>query len=134
MKFEIIRASVSKGKPKATIHLTGKLGFNMEAYNLMQLKADEQFLFARDTEDENKFYLLHTKEEEGSIRVSKAGAYFYLNMASVFDQIGFDYVENTYSFYIKKDKYQGEDIFVLEKRPTTPRKETKQKKGGSNLD
>lgn len=128
MKFEIIRASAAKGKPKATIHLTGKLGFNMEAYNLMELKQDTKFLFARDTEDENKFYLLHTEEDEGSIRAAKAGSYFYLNMASVFDQIGFNYAEQNYSFYIKKDKYEGKDIFVLEKRPVTPRKDMKGKK------
>lgn len=132
MAIEIIKATFGKAKPKATIHLTGKLGFNMEANNLMGLEVEQAFLFARDTEDKNKYYLLPGKEEEGAGKIAKAGAYYYLNLGDAFDTVGLDYIKEIISFDMKKDTHDGNTIYVLNKRKPTIRTEKTNKEGGEN--
>lgn len=121
MAIEIVKAIFGKAKPKATIHLTGKLGFNMEASNLMKLETEQAFLFAKDTEDANRFYLIPGKEEDGAGRIAKAGAYYYLNLGDAFDTVGLNYTKEIISFNIKEDKHDGAAIYVLEKRKTSIR-------------
>ncbi|KLT64015.1 hypothetical protein [Pedobacter sp. BMA] len=121
MEIEFIKANTSKTKPKATVHKTGKLGLNIEASNLMEIQNKKSFLIGRDKGDTTTLYLLESNAE-GSVKVSKAGAYYYLNAGSVFDQMEFDYEKNNIMFDLSKDKYQNKDIYVLKGRPKTPRK------------
>lgn len=121
MAIEIIKANFSRAKPKATIHLTGKLGFNMEANNLMGLKSERAFHFARDTEDEKKFYLIEGLKDDGAGKVAKAGEYYYLNLGDAFDTVGLNYKEETIIFDITKDTHDGKPMFVLHKRKSLPR-------------
>ncbi|MET3115452.1 hypothetical protein AAKU52_003201 [Pedobacter sp. CG_S7] len=132
MAIEIIKATFGKVKPKATIHLTGKLGFNMEANNLMVLEAEQAFLFAKDTEDKNKYYLIPGTAENGAGKIAKAGAYYYLNLGDAFDTVGLDYVKEIISFDIKKDTHDGNTIYVLGKRKPTIRTEKTTKEEGEN--
>lgn len=122
MAIEIIKVSASKTKPKATIHLTGKLGFNMEASNLMKLQGGKLFHFAKETEDEGKFYLIEGMEADGAVKVSKAGQYFYLNLPDAFDKVGLNYKEETIMFDITEDLYHGKPMYILKKRKSIPRK------------
>jgi len=131
MAFEIIKASFSKAKAKATIHLTGRLGFNIEASNLMALKSGQAFHLAKDTDNANKFYLLVAKEEDGAGKIAKAGAYFYLNIGDAFEKANLNFKTETIIFDVSKDIYDGETIFVMDKRKSLPRKLDKDK-GGKN--
>ncbi len=122
MAIEIIKANFSKSKPKATIHLTGKLGFNIEANKLMDLKSDKAFHFAKDTEDERKFYLIEGLKDDGAGKVAKAGEYYYLNLGDAFDTVGLNYKDETIIFDINKDTHEGKPMYVLNKRKSLPRK------------
>ena len=115
MEIEFIKANTSKLKPKATIHMTGKLGFNIEASNLMGLNEKMSFLIGKDKIDENRFYLFQS-EDEGSATVAKGGNYYYLNAGNAFDLLGMDYKQYTLMFDVSKDKYNDKDIYVLKKR------------------
>lgn len=115
MEIEFIKANFSKTKPKATIHMTGKLGFNIEASNLMGLPDKESFLIGKDKNDENKLYLLES-DNEGSVKLAKAGEYYYLNAGNVFELMGLDYKVYTIMFDVTIDKYNDKDIYVLNKR------------------
>lgn len=122
MGIEIIKPSLSKAKPKATIHLSGKLGFNIEASNLMEIKSDTAFQFARDTEDNEKFYLIAGNKEDGAAKVAKAGDYYYINFGDVFDIVGLNYKDETIIFDINKDTHDGKPMYVLSKRKSILRK------------
>lgn len=87
----------------------------------MKLEAEQAFYFAKDTDDKSKFYLIPGKAEDGAGKVAKAGAYYYLNLGDAFDTVGLDYVKEIISFDIKKDTYEGKDMYVLGKRKSTIR-------------
>ncbi len=115
MEIEFIKANASRTKPKATIHMTGKLGFNIEASNLIGLGDKKAFLIGRDKKDDNKIYLFES-DAEGSAKVAKAGLYYYINAGNVFDVMELDYKKYTIMFDIAKDSYNNQDIYVLTKR------------------
>jgi len=122
MGIEIIKPSFSKAKPKATIHLSGKLGFNIQASNLMEMKSETAFHFAKDTDDDKKFYLITGTKEDGAAKVAKAGEYYYINLGDVFDIVGLNYKEETIIFDINKDTHNGKPMYVLSKRKPILRK------------
>jgi hypothetical protein len=115
MEIEFIIDSIGKLKPKATIHMTGKLGLNQEASDLIGKIDAKSFLIGKDVNDSMKLYLLDS-EAVGSVKVSKAGNYYYLNAANVFDKLNIDYKNKIYVYDISKDTYDKKEIFVLSQR------------------
>lgn len=106
-------------KPKATIHLTGKLGFNKEAAQEMCLSDRSYFRIAIDGGEStySQIYLVTAKEEEEkAIKVAKAGEYFYLNLGGMFDRLNLDYRKYSIIFDLQKSDYKGLDMFILTKR------------------
>jgi hypothetical protein len=112
MGIRFIKAIPPRTKAKATVHKTGKLGLNIEASKLMGIPDAKSFLFGADEDNMDKYYLLES-DEEGSIKVAKAGDYYYLNAISVLDSIGIDYKKDWVAFDVSKEQYKGEDIYVL---------------------
>ena len=110
-------------KAKATIHNSGKLGFNIEAIEVMQLSNQGSYLLATDEEDANVLYLIPSDVTEGVGKVAKAGDYYYLNVGDAFQKLGFKYKEYTIMFDIEKSEYEGKEIFILKKRREIKRKE-----------
>ncbi|MDN5289629.1 MAG: hypothetical protein JWR38_5908 [Mucilaginibacter sp.] len=121
MKPKIFKIEINKAK--ATIHSTGKLGFNIEAIEVMQLKNQGSYLLATDEEDENVMYLIPTDTADGVGKVAKAGDYYYLNVGDAFQKLGFKYKEYTIMFDIEKSEYEDKEIFILRKRKDIKRKE-----------
>lgn len=115
MKLEFVDINISKGKPKATIHLSGKLGFNNEAIQFMGLERRPLYKLAK-SESNGDLYLLEVKEESGAAKAAKAGKYFYLNVGDAFDRLDLDYKNNTIIFDITKESYEGQPLYVLSKR------------------
>jgi hypothetical protein len=115
MEIEFIKANTSRTKPKATIHMTGKLGFNIEASTLMEIENKKSFLIGKDKNDVDRFYLFES-EEEGSGKIAKAGEYYYLNLGNAFDLLEMDYRRYTIMFDVSKSTYNEKDIYVLKKR------------------
>jgi quinol monooxygenase YgiN len=123
IKLKFVEIDLNKGKPKATIHQSGKLGFNMEAIEFMKLEGKKSYLLATDEEKQDVFYLVETNESKGAAKVAKAGAYYYLNVADAFDTIGFDYKNYTIMFDISKDTYEGNDLFIFKLKRKIVRKD-----------
>ena len=127
MALKFIEIDSNSTKPKATIHITGKLGFNMEGAKLMELSDTTYYRIATDddTEVNNVMYFVSsTADEKGSVKVAKAGLYFYINLGSVFSKLGFKYENFIISFDISKDEYEGKPMFVLKKRKREKPRET----------
>ena len=122
MKLSFIDIDLNKGKPKATIHFSGKLGFNMEAIEYMNLKNQESFLIAKDEEKEGVFYLVKSGDVKGAAKIAKAGAYYYLNVGDAFEKLNYDFKGYTIMFNISKDSYDGKELYVLSKYRETKRK------------
>jgi len=123
MDLDFIEIPTGTSKPKATIHVTGKLGFNMEAVKYMNINDGAYFRIARNKETGDKkdlYFVPAPSGTQGAVKVAKAGQYYYMNLGALFTQMNLEYDKKTIAFDISKLDYNGTDIFLLTKR----RKET----------
>ena len=127
MKLKFIDIDLNKQKPKATIHASGKLGFNMEAIEFMKLENKNSYQIALDEENTKVIYLVETEDTNNSAKVAKAGAYYYLNAGDAFERLGFKYTEYTIMFDISKDRYEDKDLYVLKQVREIKRKDKDEK-------
>lgn len=116
--FEVV--DLKPKKPKATIHSSGKLGFNADAASLMNFKKAPSFIVARQKGNTapRLFKLVEARDEDDHqvCRVAKAGNYYYLNIRAVFDEVGFDYRNQKIAFDIsREDDIGGRKCFLLER-------------------
>lgn len=119
MELKFINIDSNAIKPKATVHVTGKLGFNMGAAKFMGFNESTYYRVAVDDASANvsKFYLVSaTADDEGNVKVSKAGQYYYINLANAFRQLELDYEKYIISFDIDKSQYEENTMFVLTRR------------------
>ena len=108
-------------RPMATIHLAGKLGFNMDASKFMSLDGRPSFVVATKIDDlkAQQIFLIETENSIGNdippVVVSKAGSYYYLGIRNVLDQLGIDYKSRiiVYEITIAEKDYMGCPLFVL---------------------
>ncbi len=88
---------------KATIHKTGKLGFTQESATKLQLTNTKGVKIARNKGDEfdtNLYMVIEDSHNELNFKVNKAGQYYYVNTAALFDNLKYNYKDNTISFSI----------------------------------
>ena len=108
-------------RPIATIHLAGKLGFNMDASKFLNLDGRPSFVVATKKDDPRaqQIFLIETENSIGNdippVVVSKAGSYFYLGIRNVLDQLGIDYTNRIIVYEITKaeEDYMGCPLYVL---------------------
>lgn len=132
LKLNFIKPPESEINPKATIHLSGKLGFNKEAQKLLKLTEKAYIAFASndaDTNDDNLYAVVYHDVKEGAFKVSKAGEYYNVGTKLMFDNLSIDY-RNSKVIYdiIRRGEYEGQEIFKLIKRV-----KKKKKKGEENI-
>ena len=85
------------------------------------MELDKKKYFKVAIQDENgvgvnNIYLIEQGNSTGAAKVAKAGDYYYLNVGTLFDDIEEDYKNFTVIYDIKKELYNGRDMFVLKKR------------------
>lgn len=127
IKLSFIKADSLEKNCKATIHKSGKLGFTENAIKKMQLDSSKGVMIAQNEDDKSdtSFYLAVVEHNTpDTFRVSKAGAYYYLNTKALFDKLGMDYLNETFAFDIKDFDYGGQSMFKLIKRETGKKAET----------
>lgn len=94
MKLEFWTPKNVDGIIKATVHQSGKLGFSTGAAKFMKLD-ERKFIRvafnADDQKDDSLYIMVIDKKEENTIRINKAGDYFYVNLKDFFDEKGFEY-------------------------------------------
>ena len=124
MELEFIEIETNPIKPKATVHASGRLGFNSEAINFMNLGNKKSFKVARNrTEDGDlkNIYLIDLNGDNNA-KVSKAGEYYYLNVGFLFEDLGIDYLNYTIIFDIKRGQYESNDMYILKMRKPKSKK------------
>lgn len=124
--LKFIEIDTNPIKPKATVHASGRLGFNLEAINFMQLQNKRNFRLAVAKEDGNSIkniYLIEQDNPNGAAKVAKAGDYYYLNVGNLFEDLSVDYKNYTIIYDIRKQLYEDKDMYVLKMRK--PKKKRK---------
>lgn len=119
LNLKFIEIDTDPCKPKATIHATGRLGFNIDANKFMCLSEKRNFRVAVNDEDGTEIknlYLIEDKESNGAAKVAKSGDYYYLNVGDLFDRLALDYKQFTIIYDISKQQYNSKDLFVLKMR------------------
>ncbi|MCP4457169.1 MAG: hypothetical protein GY816_03940 [Cytophagales bacterium] len=118
MKIKFISPSEVSNNLKATIHKSGKLGFNMDAANRIKLEEMSCAMVGINEEDEDdaNLYIMFSKEAlEDSYKVSKAGEYFYLNLKNFFEKQKINYEDFRISYTIKEGDFVEFGGFVFER-------------------
>jgi hypothetical protein len=96
MDLEFADVKTAPLRPKATVHRSGKVGFNSDAADFMGLSGEEEFCVAYNPEQgpDGDLYLLPPGPdvpENSCIGVAKAGEYFHLNLRRFFERYEIDY-------------------------------------------
>jgi hypothetical protein len=127
--LKFIEIDTNPIKPKATVHASGRLGFNAEAIEFMQLITKRNFRVAITADGEgslSNIYLIEQDSSTGAAKVAKAGDYYYLNVGNLFEESEVDYKKYTVIYDIKKQLYNDSDMFVLKMRKPLKRKKEKE--------
>lgn len=130
MKLKFINPEGLDKNLKATAHKSGKLGFTMEAAEKMKLSANKSARIAvneDDSTDTNLYVIVNDTSTDGSFKISKAGAYYYINTKAMFDSMKIDYKNDWIVYDISKDTIDGQLIYKFKRRE-------KDKKNDKNLE
>ncbi|PVY38387.1 hypothetical protein C8E01_11787 [Pontibacter virosus] len=120
MELNFLSISDIDNKAKATIHLSGKLGFNTEAAEVMRLGEVACFKVALDGDIasyQHIFLKPFKTEEDNCVKLTKTSGYYSLPLTSVFNKLSINYTDYKVIFEIIAEKYNGEDIYKLKRRP-----------------
>lgn len=119
MKLKFINAQEVDKNAKCAVHKTGKLGFSSSAIEKLKLTTNKTASIAIDEEnkeDENLYVIVNEEENSQGFKISKAGAYYYINTKALFDTIGVDYRNKKIIYDIVDFNFEGEKYFKLIKR------------------
>ncbi len=119
MALSFIKVREIENNSKATVHKSGKLGFNSDAQQ-RYLTGKGQYAkvaLGENFEEDGTIYLLIVdSEDEETLSISKAGDYYYINTKSLFDYLKIDYVKQKIIFDISKETIDGMNVLQLNKR------------------
>jgi Fe-S cluster assembly iron-binding protein IscA len=133
-KFKPYKVSELDKNMRTTVHKTGKMGFTYEAAKKLRLESVRSAdigVNEANLEDDNLYLALYPEEGKGDFKVVKAGAYFYINTKILLDNLKMDYVNDTISFDIVSQDFEGTKFYALKRRP--PNKKDKEETGGNDL-
>ncbi len=119
IKFKYLTPKDNVGVVKATVHKTGKMGFSTGAIKILGLDKNKYFKLAVNEEDEkdNNLYLIAAKEaDKDTFVTNKAGAYNYIKVKQVLDELGIDYKNETIIFDIREVKESDIKCYKLSRR------------------
>jgi hypothetical protein len=119
MKLKFFNPEKLDRNLKATVHKSGKLGFTVEAAKKMSLAIDKSAGIAINEEDETDkslYVVIFPNKQEGAFKISKAGAYYYLNTKALFDTLKIDYKNDWVVYDISTDRIEEQDFFKFTRR------------------
>lgn len=119
MELEFFNAEEIQGNAKCTIHKSGKLGFSMDAIEMLGLGENKSVRIAKgeDYEDTGNLYIkVCTENERGAFTVSKAGDYYYLNAKNLFNKLGLNYQKEKIIYDIVEIEIENETYYKLVRR------------------
>lgn len=138
MAITIISAKQFKGKLKATIQATGKLGFTSDTARILNLGNEKYAKFAKDDESDTLYLIIIDKGDEDAFPIRESSDYYYASTARMFDMLGMDYQNMTIMFDLVRqasldDILQGE-VYLMRKRQKIRNKKDKGKDENDELE
>ena len=127
MKIEFILLPNAGGNAKASVHQSGKMGFSTSAIEYLKISENS---YARiginqeDKADKNLYIQISSEQTPDSLKINKAGAYYYLNTKQFFDKMGVDYQKSLIIYDIVDMEYEGQKLYKFIRR-TKDRKKSK---------
>ena len=118
-KLKFYKASDLDRNLKCTIHITGKLGFSLEAIKKLNINESAYIKIAAnedDTSDKNLYMVVSNEPDNDDFKINKAGAYYYANTKALFDTLKLDYKNYTIMFDITNFEHEGQKLYKLQKR------------------
>jgi hypothetical protein len=129
MKLNFYKANELDNNIKATVHKTGKLGFNSAAIQKLNLENNRKVRIATgdDYEKDKSLYIIpHNDEDKESFNISKAGEYYYINTKPLFDLLGIEYENIKIAYDIIETNYDDIKIFKLKRRKNEQKRDEKE--------
>ncbi|MBI1341730.1 MAG: hypothetical protein GC171_02220 [Terrimonas sp.] len=114
MEISFFKPKDFEGNMKATIHITGKLGFTDAAIKKIGLNEKKGIKIGHNTKDKNdkNLYVVFTEElDEDTFKINKAGAYYYVNTKALFDSMELPYRAKRVSFDIIPTEIGGIKVY-----------------------
>ena len=127
-KFDISKAVDARKfslHAKATVQRTGKLGFSMEAAELLGLRgiASESAsvskrIVLQDVGNNDWLAVIVNGNDERGFRIQKGGDYYYLNMRQYFKAAEIDYQNNRviYDISATNESFEGGTVYLFKFR------------------
>lgn len=119
IEFEFFDSVGSSGVVKATVHKTGKLGFNSGASKYMKLDKRKFFnigLNKANENDKNLYVVPVENETDKTYKLVKAGQYYYLFIKNILRDLKIDYKNETVIYEIEEMEQNGTVFYKLERR------------------
>ncbi len=119
MSLKFFNAEEIQNNAKCTIHKSGKLGFSMDAIEMLAIDETKKIGIARgeDYEETGNLYMkVFNHPEKGAFSVSKAGDYYYLNTKNLFNQLGLNYQKNKIIYDVVEVEIDNETYYKLVRR------------------
>lgn len=119
MELNFFNAEEIQGNAKCTIHKSGKLGFSMDAIDLIGINETKSIGIAQgsDYEETGNLYIkVFDSDKPGAFSVSKAGDYYYLNTKNLFNKLDIDYKREKVIYDVTEYEINDEQYFKLIRR------------------
>ena len=119
MKIQFLKPVAGFSNVKATIHINGKMGFSKSAIKKFGLE-EGKFLKigvnTEDTSDENLYVIVKNFDDGESLKIHKAGQYYYVNSKPLFDSLKIDYKNKKIIYDIEDFEYSNIKMYKFVKR------------------
>jgi TusA-related sulfurtransferase len=127
MKLKVVTRNTFEANAKLTPHLDGKSGFSKAAVEMMKIDENSFIKIAvnEDPKDDNLYAFVSSESSPESLKVNKAGRYYYLNTRMLFNDLRINYSQKKFTYDIVEDEYQGEKMFKLIRRELSNTKRSK---------
>jgi hypothetical protein len=119
MKIQFVKPAATNVNVKATVHINGKLGFSKAATKKFSLDEGKFIKIGVNSEDENdkNLYVIIKNFDDGeSLKIHKAGQYYYVNTKQLFDSLNIDYQNKKIIYDVEDFEYSNIKMYKFVKR------------------
>lgn len=119
MKIQFLKPVAAISNIKATIHVNGKMGFSKSAIKKFGLDEGKFLKIGVNTEDEsdqNLYVIVKNFDDGESLKVYKAGQYYYVNSKPLFDSLNIDYKNKKIIYDVEDFEYSNIKMYKFVKR------------------
>jgi hypothetical protein len=119
MKIQFLKPIETNANVKATVHINGKMGFSKSAIKKFGLDEGKFIKIGVNTEDEsdkNLYVIVKNFDDGESLKIHKAGQYYYVNSKPLFDNLGIDYKNMKIIFDVEDFEYSNIKMHKFVKR------------------